>query len=600
MSSDEKPELLRIAESISDGVPVDWEARSATVHLDEPLAHQLRDIEKIVAAHREGGPASDARSTGDGASEVAASALPAAAAEPALGTWGHLRILEKLGEGVFGEVFRAYDPSLQREVALKLLHPRVRPLASEERDLDEARRIARVRHPNILVVHGAERHDGRVGLWTDLVRGGTLEEALARQGPFGAHEAAVIGMELCRALAAVHGAGLVHRDLKAANVMREQGGRVVLTDLGAASEPTSGAVAAAAQQGTPATMAPERLLGGAVGPAADIYGLGVLLFHLATGRYPIEAESLVDLCDRHRRGETLRLLDLRPDLPAEFVRVVERALAPRPERRFSSAGEMESALAATLGGAVESGAPRALPAARGRGIRWWLLAAAAVAIPALILLAPWKRFPSRVARQSASPGGSAADPRVPTPAAAPTARLHRLRPGSDEPLSPNSELALGDALSLEFEGPEPMHVYVFDRDEKGSVFVLFPIAGLDLGNPLPAHAELRLPGTRQGKPFDWRVSSRGGGEEFIVLASRTPLDDLEKEIASLPSARVGGAGETRPGGEAASALRGVGALTPEPASADSNGRRLSESLGRLQQSRPDVWVWKLALRGPEP
>ena len=146
-----------------------------------------------------------------------------------------------------------------------------------------------------------------------------------------------------------------------------------------------------------------------------------------------------------------------------------------------------------------------------------------------------------------------------------------------------------------------MHVYVFDRDEKGSVFVLFPIAGLDLGNPLPGKTSLRLPGTREGKPFDWRVSSRGGGEEFIVLASRTQLEDLEQEIATLPRARMGSAaGGGRSGREAASGLRGVGVITPEPPSGNSNGRRLSQSIGRLEQTRPDVWEWKLELRGPAP
>src|SRR5437867_9416518 len=109
-----------------------------------------------------------------------------------------------------------------------------------------------------------------------------------------------------------------------------------------------------------------------------------------------------------------------------------------------------------------------------------------------------------------------------------------------------------------------MDVCVCDRGEKGRVFVLFPIAGLDLGNPLPAHAGLRLPGTLRGKPFDWRVSSRGGREEFIVLASRTPLAALEREIATLPRARVGGAAEdARLGESAAQGLRGVGIMTPE-------------------------------------
>src|SRR6266581_2381443 len=243
MNSNEKPELIQIAEAISDGIPVDWQSQDPAPPTDEPVVRQLRDLERLAAAHREGGSAPaglrprDAEK--DAVPEIRSRPNPSGAAEPLLETWGSLRILEKLGEGAFGEVFRAYDPSLRREVALKLLHSHRHPSSSEERYLDEARRIARVRHPNVLVVYGADRHSGRVGLWTDLVRGETLEEVLARQGPFGAYEAAVIGMELCRALAALHAAGLVHRDLKTTNVMREKGGRVVLMDFGTASEGAS-------------------------------------------------------------------------------------------------------------------------------------------------------------------------------------------------------------------------------------------------------------------------------------------------------------------------------------------------------------------------
>ena len=90
-----------------------------------------------------------------------------------------------------------------------------------------------MRHPSVVTVYGAEEHDGRVGLWMEFIEGRTLEALLQAQGPFGAREAALVGRELCRAVAAVHGAGLVHRDIKAQNVMREDGGRLVLMDFGA-------------------------------------------------------------------------------------------------------------------------------------------------------------------------------------------------------------------------------------------------------------------------------------------------------------------------------------------------------------------------------
>ena len=147
--------------------------------------------------------------------------------------WGRLELLELVGKGTFGEVYRARDAQLQREVAVKLLHVGRPHDGLVDRMLHEARALARVQHPNVVIVHDAEERDGRVGLCMEFVRGRTLEQLLLAEGPRGAREAALIGQDLCQALAAVHAAGLVHRDVKAQNVMRENGGRVVLMDFGA-------------------------------------------------------------------------------------------------------------------------------------------------------------------------------------------------------------------------------------------------------------------------------------------------------------------------------------------------------------------------------
>src|SRR2546427_7036885 len=129
MSAVEKPELIRIAEAIPDGTPVDWEARSSAPPADELVLTQLRDLERVAAAHREVGSAPAAEDASSAFPEAGAGAAAAGAAEPSLATWGRLRILERIGGGTFAEVFRAYDPSLQHEVALKLLFPD--PLAEE-------------------------------------------------------------------------------------------------------------------------------------------------------------------------------------------------------------------------------------------------------------------------------------------------------------------------------------------------------------------------------------------------------------------------------------------------------------------------------------
>ena len=260
------------------------------------------------------------------------------------GRWGRLELLELVGKGTFGDVYRARDSQLQREVAVKLLHVRRPHDGLVERMLHEARALARVQHPNVVVVHDAEERDGRVGLCMEFVRGRTLEQLLLAEGPRGAREAAVIGQELCQALAAVHAVGLVHRDVKAQNVMREDGGRVVLMDFGAGLQLSDGQSRAGSVTGTPLYLAPEVLEHGETSVQSDIYSLGVLLYHLVTNDYPVHGQTPAELIDAHKQGRVRHLRDVAPALPAWFVRAIERAIAPNPRDRFRTAGEFEAAL----------------------------------------------------------------------------------------------------------------------------------------------------------------------------------------------------------------------------------------------------------------
>ena len=258
--------------------------------------------------------------------------------------WGRLELLELVGKGTFGAVYRARDAQLQREVAVKLLHVRRPHDGLVDRMLHEARALARVQHRNVVVVHDAEERDGRVGLCMEFVRGRTLEELLLAEGPRGAREAALIGQELCQALAAVHAAGLVHRDVKAQNVMRENGGRVVLMDFGAGLQLSDGQSRAGSVTGTPLYLAPEVLERGETSVQSDIYSLGVLLYHLVTNDYPVHGQTSAELVEAHKQGRVRHLRDVAPALPAWFVRAIERAIAPNPRDRFRTAGEFEAAL----------------------------------------------------------------------------------------------------------------------------------------------------------------------------------------------------------------------------------------------------------------
>jgi eukaryotic-like serine/threonine-protein kinase len=322
--------LLALAEAVADGSAVDWaDAESSVDPADADLVRELRLLASVAEVHRNRPEAAAAAPVG----------IPPA--DRVDTTWGPLRILERLGAGSFGAVYRARDSRLARDVALKLLHspPNAESASSI---IEEGRLLARVRHPHVVSVFGADRFDGRIGIWMEFIQGRTLETVLRQDGVFGAREAALVGIDLCGALAAVHAQGLVHRDVKAQNVMREDGGRIVLMDFGAGGE---AALAVEKHTGTPVYMSPELFDGGRATARSDIYSLGVLLFRLVTAAYPVEGRTAAEVQAAHGRGARRYLRDVRPDLPAPFVSVIERALAPDPAARFESGGAMEHALA---------------------------------------------------------------------------------------------------------------------------------------------------------------------------------------------------------------------------------------------------------------
>jgi serine/threonine-protein kinase len=330
--------LNELAESVADGATTDWESAesSATDHSDRETVVRLRAVASIGRFFA---------TLSSRATAAAGKANPILAAGAA---WGALRVIEHVGCGRFGDVYRAWDAALDREVALKILRANGEEVETDV--VNEGRLMARVRHPNVVTIHGAQRIDGTTGLWMEFVKGRTLAAELAERGPFGPGELAHVGMQLCRALAAVHGAGLVHRDVKAQNVLRDETGRVVLGDFGTGREfenssPSSGALA-----GTPTHLAPELFAGGPVTPQSDLYSLGVLLFHLATRAYPVAGRSLRDLRDAHTDGRRTALRALRPDLPKRLIRTIEKALDADPTRRFESAQSMAQALEACVSG----------------------------------------------------------------------------------------------------------------------------------------------------------------------------------------------------------------------------------------------------------
>jgi eukaryotic-like serine/threonine-protein kinase len=326
--------LTDLAESVADGTPGDWRAADAQQDVRlRRLAGHLRLVDRIATLHRSV-PEDET---------VTVTATPPDGPHPdrphpEAERWGRLVLRELVGTGTSGDVYRAWDPDLDLDVALKLLRGTGSPDA-ERRILEEARRLARVRHHHVVQVYGAEKHD-RVGLWMEFVRGRSLEHVVQERGPLGPNEAALVGIDVCDAVAAVHGARLLHRDIKAQNVLREDGGRIVLMDFGTGEDlaGTSRIV------GTPLYVAPEIFSGSRASVQSDVYSIGVLLYYLVTGAFPVTAASLQDLVRAHRRGDRRRLRDLRPDAPEGFVRALEAALECDPTRRFPSVQAFEVAL----------------------------------------------------------------------------------------------------------------------------------------------------------------------------------------------------------------------------------------------------------------
>ena len=183
--------------------------------------------------------------------------------------WSDLRLLEEIGHGGFGRVYRAWDETLAREVALKISKPQ--DAAHRADVLREGQMLARVKHPNVVTVFRAQQVGDEVGITMELINGRDLSDVVSHAGPMSADEASVVGIHLCQALAAVHGAGVLHRDVKARNVMRESGGRIVLMDFGAGRELVAKKLSnrpLGNLSGTPLYLAPELFAGGQASPAS--------------------------------------------------------------------------------------------------------------------------------------------------------------------------------------------------------------------------------------------------------------------------------------------------------------------------------------------
>src|SRR4051812_9148793 len=271
------------------------------------------------------------------------------------------RLDEQVGSGGMSTVYRAFDTTLERQVAIKLMH---RPLAEHSDQLErfrrEARAVAQLNHPHIVGVIDAGEDDGAPFIVFEFVDGETLKDRIRRNGRLAIPEAIAYAIEIARALGAAHAQGIVHRDVKPQNVLIDEEGAAKVTDFGIARTlDQEGLTADGRVLGTTDYVSPEQAMGHGVTGQSDLYSLGIVLFEMLTGDVPFKGENQVAVAMKHVRERLPDVQVRRPEVSAALAAIVDQATAKELDARYRSSDEMiadlEEALAvetARAGGAT--------------------------------------------------------------------------------------------------------------------------------------------------------------------------------------------------------------------------------------------------------
>jgi serine/threonine protein kinase/tetratricopeptide (TPR) repeat protein len=353
------------------------------------------------------------------------------------------QVRSEIARGGFGAVYRAWDPSLQREVAIKLLLDH-RDEEEVERFLREGQAATRLSHPNVLKVLGGGNSQGRPYLVLELVDGPTLTQRIEREGELLVVEAVDLAIALTGGVEAAHQAGVLHRDLKPQNVLF-QDGRPLLTDFGIARVANARSLTQTGELlGTPGYMAPEQIEGdkSRLGPATDVYGLGAILFASLTGRAPFEAPTVLGLLDKVLHSAPPPPSSLRPEVDRGLDAICLRALAREPGERYASA--------AALGAALQDWSTPAAAPATSKGSAAKLIAV--LVLVGLLALGVGLAFRAGL-------------PPAPTPTLSPTAPTHTKTPApTPQPLPSQSPARATPSPSPSDSPPAP-------RSSKGALLL---------------------------------------------------------------------------------------------------------------------------------
>ncbi len=313
---------------------------------------------------------------------------------------GPYRLVEKVGEGGMGVVWKARDTALDRDVAIKLLpEPFARDPERLARFEREAKAVAALAHPGIVAIFGFGEQDGIAYAVTEMLEGRTVRDELAA-GPLAPKRAAEIARGVAEALAVAHERGIVHRDLKPENLFLTRDGRTKILDFGLAAfaaaspsgaSPNASEIPTKTSLTTPGTvlgtvdyLSPEQIRGAATDPRSDIFSLGSVLFELLSGRRPFQRPTAAETMTAILREEPPDAALYPAAVPPRLAQVVRRCLEKTPRNRFGSARELVAAIDDATGPGAAAGAPRTT-AAMSRSARWWRVGAALLAVLLLLL-----------------------------------------------------------------------------------------------------------------------------------------------------------------------------------------------------------------------
>jgi tRNA A-37 threonylcarbamoyl transferase component Bud32 len=263
---------------------------------------------------------------------------------------GRYRLEAKLGSGGMSTVYLARDQTLDRQVAVKVMHREMSEQADQlERFRQEARSVAKLSHPNVVSVIDAGEDGGHPYIVFEYVEGETLKQRISRNGALEPQEAIAYAIEIARGLSMAHARNMVHRDIKPQNILIDAEGRAKLTDFGISRQlEQDGMTATGRVLGTTDYVAPEQAMGHKVDPRTDIYSLGVVLYEMLVGQVPFSADSQVGVAMKHVNEELPDVQRRRPEVSAAVALVIERSTAKDPNERYQKVSEMIDDLSTAL------------------------------------------------------------------------------------------------------------------------------------------------------------------------------------------------------------------------------------------------------------